>query len=282
MSIPIDGIYVINLDSRPERWNNFSAQSHLWEQTFGKQPQRLRAVFGVQLKGFGKSPWFTKRISEKRRKSWGGKAGCILSHRNALQLAHESQLANVMVVEDDAFLPDDFPEKWQHGLKNLIEELPEDWAVLYFCTTQAFAPSRCIKQMGETKLIESSGALGAVTYLVNGKILPKLLAELPTEETIWPWVARHKTIDRWLSQNLMRFGRVFLFAPSLAGHDSVGSSDTSMTAENDAMLDFSLNDISFCNNSLSFNILRFIRLILNTLKRNTSIARQLQKKVRGL
>lgn len=282
MSIKIADIFVINLDSRPERWDRFRAQAELWEKSFGVLPKRLQAVSGIALQSYGKSPWFTQRISEKRWKSWGGKAGCILSHRNAIETAYRNNLDNVLIVEDDAYLTKDFPEYWANHLKKLIAELPEDWAGLYFCTTKAYPPSRIIKEEGDVRLIESSGALGAVTYLLNGRILKSLLNELPTEKNIWPWVAQYKTIDRWLSQNLIRFGRVYQFAPSISGHHCVGSSDTSMTAENDAELDFTLKGLSFCNNTATFKIRIATRLLINLIKRKISIFRKLYKQGFGL
>ena len=282
MNIKIADIFVINLDSRPERWERFLAQANLWEEAFGVMPKRLRAVPGTTLKGYGKGPWFTKRISEKRRKSWGGKAGCILSHRNAIETAHRKNLNNILIVEDDAFLPEGFPANWTGHLKQLTTNLPEDWACLYFCSSTAYPPCRIIREDGDVRLIEASGALGAVTYLLNGRVLRNLLDGLPTEETIWPWVARHKTIDRWLSQNLMRFGKVYQFAPSLAGHNSIGSSDTSMTAENDYKLDFSLKDLELCESENAFKLYITLRLLINFLKRKATIFRKVYKKIAGL
>lgn len=282
MNTEISGIYVINLKTRPERWESFVDGLSSWEKAFGKLPERYPAVSGVGLPGYGEKPWFTDRLSEKRKKSWGGKAGCVLSHRNVIGKACEQKWDNVLILEDDSYLESANAQVWLSGLRKLVSELPDDWAVINFCTTIPVSPCRQVSEYGEFKLVEACGTFGAVAYLLNGVILEKVLCELPDENTIWSWVARHKTIDRWFSQNLLRFGRVYLLTPAFVGHQSAGSSDISMSADQDWQLDFALKDLRLVKGKLVFKTLRRMRKIDNVLRNFGSIFRQMVKFFRGL
>lgn len=282
MQANISGIYVINLKIRQERWHVFRDGIHHWEQAFGKTPQRLSAVRGIELPGYGQPPWFSTRLSEKRKMSWGGKAGCILSHRNAIQNAHDRNWDNVLVLEDDAYLTDKMTSLWISYLGGIVRTLEDDWSVINFCTTLPVSPCRVVKKIQSTQLVEAAGCFGAVAYLLNGRIFSQVLNELPKESDVWRWVARHKTIDRWFSQNLMRFGKVYFFAPAAAGHRSVGSSDTSMSAENDCALDFELKGLRYINNQTFFEYLMNFRRYDNWVRRRFSLFRQKLKQFRGL
>lgn len=59
----IDGVLVVNLDSRPDRWQALQAA------TAGLIPaaklQRLPATLGAALPGYGVAPWFRGRKRDK-------------------------------------------------------------------------------------------------------------------------------------------------------------------------------------------------------------------------
>lgn len=278
----IDATYVINLEWRTERWDAFLAQSDLWEKAFGSSPKRFPAVAGIKLPGYDDLPWFTGRISAQRKKAWGGKAGAILSHREAIRLASADGCENVLIVEDDAVLTEQNVEVLRSGFKSFLDGLGEDWSAIYLFATSPITPCKVPYENQGYRLVEASGAFGAVAYILNGRILQQLLEELPDEQSIWRWVARHKTIDRWYSQNLARFGRVYLFAPSIVGHNCVGSSDISMSAENDWQLDFTLADLRLVEHEALFRFLLSCRRTRNALNRLFSVFRLLVKSARGL
>jgi len=275
------GCLVINLDSRPDRWDFFLAGADNWREAFGCGPQRCSAVAGIDLPGFNQPPWFKPGMTERRKLSWAGKAGCILSHRKAISIAVEKGWDQVLVLEDDALLTDHAVRLWKEDLSQLVKDLPADWGAVYLCTTTAFPPSRKVAAKAGTKLVETSGALGTVAYLLNGRVFQGLLRALPDEKNIWSWVARHKTIDRWYSQNLVRFGRVYLFAPSLGGHHP-GSSDISMTPEDAPQLDFSLASLRYTEVPAKFARSYRIRKLANALRRSGSLLRLAMKHLKGL
>jgi len=274
-------IFTINLDSRPERWDLFQEGASLWQDAFGGNPERVSAVAGVQLSGYNEKPWFVSRIEESRKKSWGGKAGAILSHRKVIQMAADQGLDNVLIVEDDAFVTEESVRDWKAGLGQLLETLSEDWAMVNLCATKPISPCRVAAEYNGHRLIEASGMSGCVAYFLNGAIFQDLLKKLPEERSVWAWVARHKTIDRWLSRNLIRFGRVYLFAPAIVGH-RIGPSDITMTPESEWTHDFDLKDIQLVENRKLFLLLMFLRRIGNACLNHLSRLRLLIKRVRGL
>ncbi|NLX26366.1 MAG: hypothetical protein GXY61_10470 [Lentisphaerae bacterium] len=277
----VDGILVVNLDSRPERWALFQESKDHWIKAFETSPQRFPAVAGISLDGYDKPPWFRARIKDRRRKSWAGKAGAILSHRNAIHHAKEQGWNCVLILEDDAFLTEEMADLWKVELESMVVNLPKDWAVVYFYSAKPFSPFRIVSDRIGARLIEAAGAFGCVAYLLNCRIYDRLLQELPTEKTIWPWVARYKAIDLWLSNNLRRFGRVYAVAPSLVGH-RVGPSDITMTPESEWTFDGEMKGLAYTGNPVLFGLKKTGRSIEGIYQELISLFRLGIKRLRGL
>ena len=210
-----DGVLVINLDRRPERLAAFAA-------TAAQQPalrgwQRLAAVNGVDLPGFGKAPWFRQR---NRDKCWAGRAGCVLSHRKALLHARDAGWERVLILEDDARFAADFAA----GLGVLNRRLGDPqlaWEVCYLGFTQPLGPCLKVAELGDQRaLYQLHGCATTHAYLVKREAYPWLIDQLPEERTIWAWVARHRAIDRWYARHLSGRFTVVAVAPSLCGQDS--------------------------------------------------------------
>ena len=277
----VDGIYVVNLDVRPERWAQFQAGAESWTEAFGPVPVRLSAVPGVELEGYGKPPWFRTRIKERRRKSWAGKAGCILSHRKAIGLAQGRGWGSVLIVEDDAFLTNEMVQAWASGVAGMVASLPPDWAAVYLYTADPIPPCRSVGEAGGIRLVEAMGAFGTVAYLLNGRIFGKLQATLPAEKGIWRWVARYKAIDLWFSRNLRRFGRVYVVAPSLVGHQ-VGPSDITVTPESEWTFNGLMEDLACTSNPTLFAIKKAMRSLEWVWQECVAFLRMNVKRLRGL
>lgn len=279
--LKIDGILVVNLDKRRDRWELFASGAESWSRAFGQTPQRISAVFGMELEGYNQAPWFRDRIKERRRKSWAGKAGAILSHRKAIQFAKDQGWGNVLILEDDSFLADEMADRWNTALSGMIDAVADDWAALYLYSAKPFAPCRVINRQDEMRLVEVMGAFGCVAYVVNGRVYDKLLQALPDENNIWQWVARYKAIDLWLSRNLRRYGRVLVFAPSPVGHQ-VGPSDITVTPESEWTFDGTMEGLVCENNPLLFVLKKGLRLTKCAWEEGVSFLRMLIKRRRGL
>jgi GR25 family glycosyltransferase involved in LPS biosynthesis len=275
-------VYVINLDVRTDRRKAFEKQESLWQETFGCLPSRMVAVYGLSLPGYGLAPWFRTRIAERRKRSWAGKAGCILSHRAVIQEAHRAGAETVLIVEDDALLTREAAQLWEKAVSGWVGQLPEDWAAVYLCSCRPQQPVQVAARTEEIRLLEVSGASTTVAYLLNGRMFAALLDELPEQQAIWSWVAHHKAIDRWYSQNLNRFGRVYVCSPSIILQQQSGPSDIAATAESVDLFDYGHRDISLVEGKISYKVRYRLVQIQNRVGRWCSLIRWMVKRARGL
>ena len=127
-----DGAVVINLDDRTDRWEAF--QQRVVPGLGIETVERLSAVRGTELPGFGKPPLFRGR---NRDRTWAGRAGCTLSHRAALARALEAGWERVLILEDDIELVPEFASL-QTSLATKLAEL--DWDVCYLGFTDPIGP----------------------------------------------------------------------------------------------------------------------------------------------
>ncbi|SEH91527.1 hypothetical protein [Akkermansia glycaniphila] len=193
----IDGVYTINMDYRPDRWDQ------LVKETSGMIPEgklrRVSGVVGVDLPGYGEAPWFTARTGERSTK-WAGVGGCTLSHRKAIESAKQDGCSYALILEDDAaFHADD-------GASNLLarflEHDPGGWGLLY-AGFHGMPPFGSLQDReGGYELWKLPGVIAAHAYVVSSQSWDSLLAHLPTERTIWPWLARFRAIDNYYRDHL--------------------------------------------------------------------------------
>lgn len=272
----IDGCVVINLPHRTDRWELFLKQIPLLT-SLGLNPERLDAVYGRTLCGFGEGPWFKKKRSEKRANAWGGKAGCTLSHRNAIALAKERGWKNVLILEDDVRFDDAIATQWSR-LMDVMSSLPDDWTAVYLYGSHPSSPIRVARAYPETVCYELSGAISGAAYIINGKSFDALLSLMPTPETVWSWTARHKTVDRWYLRQLGLLGPVYAMVPFGIIHLETPSDATTAGQPYHAP-NF---DIAPVSEPRCFPLLRRARCLLNRGALHLSILRQWMKRWRGL
>ncbi len=216
----VDGVLVVNLDSRPDRWQQMQAL------TAGLLPpdklQRLPATAGVALPGYGMKPWFRGR---KRDKTWAGRAGCTLSHRAAIAHAKQQGWRSLLILEDDI--------EPTPALPAVLAALPDalagcDWDVCYLGYTDPVPPYRTLADLPHGhSLCRLTGASTTHAYLLRYSTFDWLLAHLPEPHEIWPWISRHRAIDRWYYRNLSRRFMVTAVSPALI-NQKVGFSDITL------------------------------------------------------
>jgi hypothetical protein len=204
----IDGVLVVNLDSRPERWQDVkTATAGLIPDT---KLHRLSAALGVSLPGFGVNPWFHGR---KRDRTWAGRAGCTLSHRAAIAHAKQHGWRTLLILEDDIELAP--------ALDVIISQLPAHlhtlrWDVCYLGYTDPVAPYRTLSVLpAGHRLCQVNGCSTTHAYILKATTYDWLLARLPSADTVWHWISRHRAIDRWYYRNLSRRFTVLAVSPSV-------------------------------------------------------------------
>lgn len=188
----IDSVYVINLDSRSDRWENFLKAS------VGIIPReklhRISGVVGRELSGYGNAPWFSERTGE-RSPSWGGAAGCALSHRKVLETARDRGDGYFVVFEDDV----DFRPIPAAGelLGRFVEEKSLRRGIFYLGFHKMPLTGRRLVCENGAEIWQLPGVLALHAYMLHGESVDRLLSLLPTSENVWAWLARYRAIDTW-------------------------------------------------------------------------------------
>lgn len=212
----IDGVFVINLDSRPDRWTQFQMAAR--DVIPAEKLHRFSACLGRELPGFGQRPWFR---GGKRDKTWAGRAGCLLSHRRALLRARENGWRTTLLLEDDAAFAPDF-NRIADALTGALREF--DWEICYLGFTEPWSPGRQLTKLDDQHALNQiHGATTTHAYLVREPARDWILARLPDESHVWPWLARHRAIDRWYQRHLGLEFRVVCVTPSLVNQNDSAS-----------------------------------------------------------
>lgn len=212
----IDGAFVINLDQRPDRWTQFQAAAR--DHIPAEKLRRFPACLGRELPGFGQRPWFR---GGKRDRTWAGRAGCLQSHRRALLQARANGWRTVLLLEDDAEFAPDFPAV-ANALAGALRD--RDWQVCYLGFTEPWSPGRELAKLNEKfSLRQIHGCTTTHAYLVREAARDWILAQLPDEANVWPWLATHRAIDRWYQRQLGLHFPVACVSPSLVNQSASAS-----------------------------------------------------------
>jgi GR25 family glycosyltransferase involved in LPS biosynthesis len=123
-----DRIFVINLDDRPDKWENMVAR--LEAAGIGNY-ERLPGV-KRSLGDFPASLYAGMNLKEAERcgneRYLAGACGCKMSHFNAVRLARDRQYQSVLILEDDAMLADGALFRFSRAWRELDGK---KWDMLY-------------------------------------------------------------------------------------------------------------------------------------------------------
>jgi len=104
-----------------------------------------------------------------------GEIGCLMSHIKAIKIAKENKWGDVLILEDDVILSEDFNK----GIKILFGMIPSNWehiylgGHIYFMAPPVFQP---------TVIPSSFKISGAYSYFLKKNIFNKVLEEMSTLE----------------------------------------------------------------------------------------------------
>jgi glycosyl transferase family 25 len=205
----VDGSLVINLDDRLDRWTKAIAalSSFIPDGKF----ERLSAVNGKHIKGYGEKPWFRGREKDYR---WAGRAGCTLSHRKAMQEGLKRGWDVFLILEDDICVRE-VPDDYLQRLSTLIFEDVTDWDMCYLGFTTPRGPAKTMAKIDpNSSLCQIRGARTTHAYLVKAPLARWLVEKLPKEDNIWSWCAGRRIIDRWYSRHISNHFKIVCTNPS--------------------------------------------------------------------
>ncbi len=117
----VDCIYIINLDTRPEKWERVIPQ-------FIDRGLKFNRVSGVVGSDLSESQ-VLEMAGFYQRWMKVGHIGCLLSHISVLKDAYNRDVERIWVMEDDAEVLED-----PHQISDILSELEEidsDWDILY-------------------------------------------------------------------------------------------------------------------------------------------------------
>lgn len=206
----LDGIAVVNLDERPDRWKQVCADAA--PVLNGAPPlSRVSAVRGTQLAGYGERPWFRGKASDTR---WAAKVGCTQSHRKVMDFARARGWNLFLVLEDDAdFSP--LAGVDIAALEHLLFTVHTDWDVCYLGFSKAVGTSLELSSFGDERLCEVNGCYTTHAYLLRTRARDWIFEQLAEDAAAWAWHAQHRIIDRWYVRHLSRSHRVLAISPSI-------------------------------------------------------------------
>ena len=217
----IDGVAVINLDHREDRWRTVATVA---AQLPGRPAvTRIAACLGTALPGYGGRPWFRGRKTDGR---WAARAGCMASHRRALLHARDAGWTTTLVLEDDCDLTP-LTACDLDALHRLLFVTHPNWDVCYLGFSEIVPPAQRVAPWGQDgELLRVYGCLTTHAYLVRDRARDWILDHLPDEEAPWQWLSRNRAIDRWYIRNLSRRFTVVALSPALLlqkqGYSDIG------------------------------------------------------------
>lgn len=164
----LEHVYYINLDSRPDRREEFEKEFR----QHGINVTRFPAVGIADVSNRTEDCWLFGGSKSRCQGSYA----CLMSHHEVLNLAIEQNLPHVAVFEDDF----SFSEPWvkQGNVKQLLEEavssLGVDWDVIGLGHTMIEADALCTEPAGKFRPIKINRARMSSGYIVNRRFLKTL------------------------------------------------------------------------------------------------------------
>lgn len=207
----LDAVLVINLDERPDKWEDMN---NAWGRYVPKSKlHRISAVRGTNLPGYLEKPWFRKRTG-KRAVVCAGQAGCVLSHRKAVEYAKEKGFKRVLVLEDDIHLNPGIFDTFYTRLAGIVEEKLSGGILYLGCHHAANVAFREVETDGRA-IYRISGALGTYAFIIDSGAYDIFLKHYPDATRVWSWLAYYKAVDAWLASRFSRYGSIFAVYPEM-------------------------------------------------------------------
>jgi hypothetical protein len=185
-----DKIYVINLDRRPDRYEEFQKEIS----KYGiENVERFSAIDGVT-------------ITPNNMKLLAGEIGVLESHLEIVKKCKEEGLKNVLIMEDDVYFSDEILK-----LDEYMAAVPEDWEFLYFGGNHVYGEPPILVN---DKVIKLNYTVALQCVAINSSVFDVVEGVLPK---------RQKQVDAYYAE-LQETFNVYGFYPNMA-KQTAGFSD---------------------------------------------------------
>ena len=199
-----DKIICINLDRRPDRWREVQEQFKKAE----IKAERFSAVDGNPRRwAHVKDAVEGKGINDIKPESFGGVAGCIASHTDIWKAAKAQGWKNVLIIEDDC----DFVHELQQRFTERINEVPQDWDLLYFGGVHETRGGKYVPKEVSKHIVTCERMITTTCYAIKNTVYD-LSLDIVLEKA--PWF--HTAIDGYLAAYIQPKCKAFAFHPPLA------------------------------------------------------------------
>jgi len=214
-----DRIYCINLDTRPDRWKYVS--THFRKFGLHKKVERFSAVDIRMRKDLA-------QFETLQRKNFSllGNCGCILSHRQILEMAQSEGLESILILEDDV----EFLEENLSQVDATLRELADlNWHVFYLGASYIKPFLSLSNHL--INVNQGANATHAISY--HRSVFKGILDLIPAkpEELIKRNIDSVNAIDIWLRSDSLDHSKFYGSNPIMAVQ-GLQNSDIAKTQQN--------------------------------------------------
>lgn len=149
-------IFIINLEKDKDRWDSISKQCIQNDLNF----VRFNAINGNNVSKKKINEYFAENVNLNP-----GQIGCALSHIKIWEYSLKNNYDHILILEDDAILPNNFKDR----VKPILNSLPSDWD--YLSLNCAYCEGYDYNQ----NLIKVSKNICTVSYFISRKGMSKIL-----------------------------------------------------------------------------------------------------------
>lgn len=193
----LDKVYIVNLEKDIDRWKHLKIKAKKENINL----TRFNAILGKNVNK--KSKEFINRFG-LNTKLKDGQIGCALSHINLWTKIKNSKDNIILILEDDAIIPDKFWINYQ----KYMAELPKNWDMVLFGGSRLKGHSYTKHLIKPKKTIY--GNWGTFAYIIKKSTANKLLKTCSS---------LYDTIDHHLNKRFYCQNNVFFANPQMIKHD---------------------------------------------------------------
>ena len=199
-----DKIICLNLDKRPDRWQEVSEQ--FVKAGLDGHVERYSAIQNNPMR-WKYVPDSVGSMNRIKPESWAGAAGCMATHVNIWKMAKANKWKNVLIIEDDC----DFVENIQLLFNEQIKNVPSDWDILYFGGVHETKGGRFIPKTVAKNILKCKRLVTTTCYAIKDTCYDLAIDTILENEPEF-----YTAVDAYLAARVQPKTNTYAFHPPLA------------------------------------------------------------------